>query len=258
MGFRDDSEATRARADALERENRDLRRQVEDLQSAPAPDAVESRPRLGRMSGLWIPGALLLLLGGAMAVTHRVPPVAVPVFIVPGLVLIMVGVVSSLIHVVGPDEALVISGRSHRLPDGRRVGYRLAMGGRVVRVPILEQVERISLRTLSVPVELKEAYTKGGERVSLQASALVKISSDPVLLPNAVERFLGRSPEEVARVAGETITGHARSVLATLTVEELEQDHLATVQAFVSEAQDDMDKLGLTLDALQIKQVRRG
>jgi len=256
MGFRDDSEAVRARAEALERENRDLRRKLEEMQGAP-PEAEAPAPRRGS-STLWVAGGVLLVvIGAGLLGTGAVPLPVVPVVVVLGMALITVGVVSALLHVVGPNEALVISGRQRRLPDGSVVGYRVVLGGRVIKLPFIETVDRISLRTFPVPVKLRHTYCRGGESVDVEASALVKISTSPPVLHNAVERFLGRSLDEVGRVAAETLEGNLRGVVAALTLEELEHDVLKVAHVLMEESDADMSRLGLEVDAFNIEKVRR-
>ena len=87
------------------------------------------------------------------------------------------------------------------------------------------------------------------------AVANVKISSDPKLIGNAIERFMGRDPIEIQRVAKETLEGHLRGVLATLTPEEVNEDRLKFANALVAEAEEDFVKLGLHLDTLKIQNV---
>ncbi|MCI0665528.1 MAG: flotillin family protein, partial [Acidobacteria bacterium] len=100
---------------------------------------------------------------------------------------------------VPPNEAAVFSGRKRRLPDGRTVGYRLVRGGAALRVPLLEKVDYLSLNVITIPLEIKRAYTLKGVPVSVKAVANVKIRSDEVSLQAAAERFLGMSTPEVQR-----------------------------------------------------------
>ena len=72
---------------------------------------------------------------------------------------------------------------------------------------------------------------------------------------NAIERFMGRDPLEIQRVAKETLEGHLRGVLAQLTPEEVNEDRLKFANALVDEAEDDFAKLGLSLDTLKIQNV---
>src|SRR4030095_12052447 len=113
----------------------------------------------------------------------------------------------------------------------------------------------MDLRTIPVNINVVGAYSQGGIALNVHAVANVKVSSQPVALKNAIERFLGRDPEEIRRVAKETLEGHLRGVLATLTPEEVNEDRLKFANALVEEAEADFLKLGLTLHTLKILNV---
>ena len=161
----------------------------------------------------------------------------------------------SVLVICPPNQVVIFSGRKRKLADGSQVGYRVVLGGRSVRIPILERVDRMSL--LSIPIDLKvsNAYSKGGIPLRVHAIANVKVSSDPRVVGNAIERFLGRDPMEIARVAKESLEGHLRGVLANLTPEEVNEDRLKFATGLVDEAEGDFRKLGLTLDTLKIQNV---
>ena len=89
---------------------------------------------------------------------------------------------------------LLFAGRKHRLPDGTEVGYKVVRRGWALRTPLLETISRMDMRLLMVEVSVSNAYSKGGIPLSVHAIANVKLSSDPVHIRNAVERFLGMSP----------------------------------------------------------------
>lgn len=154
-----------------------------------------------------------------------------------------------------PNEAVIFSGRKRTLADGSQAGYRVLLGGRAFRVPILEKVDRMSLQTIPIDLKVSNAYSKGGIPLRVHAIANVKVSSDPRVVGNAIERFLGRNPEEIARVAKESLEGHLRGVLANLTPEEVNEDRLKFATGLVDEAEADFRKLGLTLDTLKIQNV---
>ncbi len=178
---------------------------------------------------------------------------------IPGIVLVALGAVILLVnrflHICKPDEILIFSGRKHRVPDGRQVGYRVIQGGRGFRLPIVEKVERMDISNISVAMTVKGAYSEGGIPLGLHAIANVKVSSDPNKIGNAIERFLGRGRAEIARVAKETFEGHLRGVLATMTPEEVNEDRLKFANMLLEEADDDLAKLGLQLDTLKIQHV---
>ncbi|HBY76190.1 MAG TPA: flotillin, partial [Cyanobacteria bacterium UBA11148] len=99
-------------------------------------------------------------------------------------------------------------------------------GGRAIRIPIIETVKRMDVTTMPVPVEVRNAYAKGGTPLNIQAIANVKISSDPTVVGNAIERFLDCDRSELVRVAQETLEGNLRGVVATLTPEQVNEDRL--------------------------------
>ena len=63
--------------------------------------------------------------------------------IVAGLLLVAVFLIKKLMYICRPNEVLIFSGRTHKLPDGRSVGFRVISGGRTFRVPMIETVERM-------------------------------------------------------------------------------------------------------------------
>jgi flotillin len=156
---------------------------------------------------------------------------------------------------VPPNEAAVFSGRKRRLADGRTVGYRLVRGGAALRVPLLEKVDYLSLNVITIPLEIRRAYTLKGVPVSVKAVANVKIRSDETSLQAAAERFLGMSPQEVQKVIFQTLEGHLRAILGTLTVEEINNDRQSFAQKLTSEAALDLERMGIGVDVLTIQEI---
>jgi len=172
-----------------------------------------------------------------------------------GAVLVLLWGITRLVHVCRPDEVLVFSGRGEQAADGSRVGSRIITAGRGFRVPLLEKVDRMDTSLITVPMAIRGAYSEGGIPLDVQAVANVKISTEPALVRNALERFLGHPTADVGRVAKETLEGHLRGVLATMTPEEVNQDRLKFADRLAEEASHDLRKLGLQLDTLKIQHV---
>ncbi|MBI5486256.1 MAG: flotillin family protein [Deltaproteobacteria bacterium] len=168
-----------------------------------------------------------------------------------GLVALAI-MVRRLLYVVAPSQILVLSGRPHRLADGRVVGYRVVTGGRVIRLPFLERADVIDATVLTLAIRIPGAFTREGGRADLEAAASVAISRDAMVLTNYVERFLGRAREDVARVARETLEGTLRAVAAQLTADELESDRVKASAVVREEASPGLAKLGLELVALDV------
>jgi flotillin len=170
-------------------------------------------------------------------------------------VVVLLGILSRFLFVCRPSEILIFSGRRHRRDDGSEVGFRIVFGGRAWRVPLIESVQRMEMLSIPIDVAVQNAYTKVGIPLKVRAIAIVKLSSNPDVVMNAIERFLGRGRVDIQQVAKETLEGNLRGVLATLTPEEVNEDRLKFADSLSAEVEHDLSKLGLHLDVLKIQHV---
>src|SRR5690606_14685852 len=171
-------------------------------------------------------------------------------------ILALIYTIKSLIVIVPPNRAAIITGRSRRLGDGQVVGYRAVIGGRTLRVPIVETVHYLALDTIPLEITVANAYSKGNIALTVHAVANVKVASEPeTVFNNAVERLLGKSIQEIEALAKETLSANLRGVLATLTPEQVNEDRLTFATELAQEADHDLQKLGLHLDTLKIQSV---
>ena len=179
-----------------------------------------------------------------------------PLILIPLALLIFIGfiVIVRLVHICAPNEVLIFSG-STRMVGTRKVGYRLVQGGRGVRIPLVEQVERMDLTNMIIDIRVTGAYAKGGIPLNVEGVANLKVASTQPTIDNAIERFLGKPRAEIIRVARETLEGNLRGVLSTLTPEEVNQDRIKFAQELLTEADKDLKNLGLELDTLKIQNV---
>lgn len=160
---------------------------------------------------------------------------------------------------VPPSVVAIFYGRKHTLVDekGNRatVGFRVVRGGAALRIPVLERVEYLSLNVISIPLRISRAYTKEGVPVTVEAVANVKIAGDDTSLRGAAERFLGMTTDKIKEVIFQTLEGHLRAILGTLTVEEINADRQAFAQKMTDEAAVDLRKMGVNIDILTIQQI---
>jgi flotillin len=181
--------------------------------------------------------------------------VALLVAVAVAFVVVLSLVVSRLLYICPPNEVLIFSGAQRAGGEGRRIGYRVIKGGRAVRLPLLEYVDRMDLTNMPIEVSVKSAYSKGGIPLNVHGIANIKIAGEQPVLDNAVERFLGVPRDRIMSVAKETLEGNLRGVLATLTPEEVNEDKIKFAQSLLSEAEDDLRRIGLELDTLKIQDV---
>ena len=160
-----------------------------------------------------------------------------------------------MIRICRPNEMLVVTGSKSNQDQGAK-GYRVvANGGWTFVKPILETARRMDVTLLPVVVEVSNAYSHGGTPLNIQAIANVKVSTDPEIRNNAIERFLGHHQDEIVQVAKENLEGNLRSVLAQLTPEQVNEDRLRFAEQIADDVGSDMRRLGLQLDTLKIQSV---
>jgi flotillin len=170
-------------------------------------------------------------------------------------VLVLMGAASvlvakNLIYVCGPNEVLIFSGGKHKTH-----GYRVIRGGRGMRIPLLETVDRLDLSNMIIEVSVSNAYARGGIPLNVSGVANVKIASMSPSLDNAIERFTNKNRAEIIKIAKETLEGNLRGVLSQLTPEQVNEDKITFAEKLLHEADVDLGKLGLDLDTLKIQNV---
>jgi len=193
-------------------------------------------------------GEVVVLIGGAVAVCLGVA--------FAGLFLY-----ASRYRKVGPNEVLVISGRrrKHLLPSGEQteVGFRICKGGGAFVWPIIEKYDLLSLELLTLGVGTKdEVYTVQGVPVLVDGVAQVKVRGDDVSIATAGEQFLSKGQEEVARVATQTLEGHLRAILGTMTVEDIYKNRDAFSNRVQDVAASDLANMGLQIVSFTLKDIR--
>jgi flotillin len=160
-----------------------------------------------------------------------------------------------LYYICQPSEALIFSGLRRTTSSGQSVGYRTVRGGSSLRIPLLENVMRLDLSNMIIDLRVENAYSKGGVPLNVSGVANIKISGEEPSIDNAIERLIGKSQEEIHHIAKETLEGNLRGVMASLTPEQLNEDKITFAKTLLEEAEDDLQKLGLTLDTLQIQNI---
>merc|ERR1719309_1730396 len=97
--------------------------------------------------------------------------------------------------------------------------------------------------------------TKQGVPLTVTGVAQVKIMKDEALLTLAAEQFLGKKEDEIVDTILQTLEGHLRAILGTLTVEEVykDRDQFATLVREI--ASPDVGRMGIEILSFTIKDV---
>jgi flotillin len=163
---------------------------------------------------------------------------------------------------VGPNEALIVSGRRHRAlgPDGQPItrGFRIVKGGGAFVWPVYEKAEVLSLEVLTIDVTTPEVYTDQGIPIRVDGVAQIKVDGTETAIATAAEQFLGRSKDQMMNVAQQTIEGHLRAILGGMTVEEIYKSRDAFAQKVQEVAAGDMANMGLRIISFTLRDIKDG
>ena len=161
---------------------------------------------------------------------------------------------------VGPNQVLVVSGRKHRYTDPSGAaqfrGFRVVKGGGTFVIPVIEKVDVLSLELLTIDVQTPEVYTSKGVPVRVDGVAQIKVKGDDISISTAAEQFLSKGTDEIKNIAMQTLEGHLRAILGTMTVEEIYQNRDAFASKVQEVAAGDMANMGLGIVSFTIRDIR--
>ena len=131
----------------------------------------------------------------------------------------------------------------------------MVRGGGTFIWPVLERVDHLSLELMTIEVVTPNVYTLQGVPVTLDGVAQVKVGSDDVSIVTAAEQFLSKAVSEINNVALQTLEGHLRAIVGTMTVEEIYKDRDKFAQRVQEVSALDMKNMGLTIVSFTIKNI---
>jgi flotillin len=175
-------------------------------------------------------------------------------------VAIVAGLIKLTWRVAEPNEALVISGAGavggvmSGQGDAETPSYKIAVGKGALVLPGLQTVRKLSLNAKKADLTV-QSVTSQGVPVSVRGVVVYKVGNTPREIANAASRFLGESEETMASTVNELFSGHLRSILGGLTMEEIIRDRARMSSETRSSSAEEMETLGLKIDSLQIQEV---
>merc|ERR1712123_74463 len=150
----------------------------------------------------------------------------------------------------GPNEALVVSGCCHKKP-------LLVPGGTAFVWPGVQYIQRLALNTMTLQVSSVNVNSGQGVSISVTGIAQVKIQGqNEEMLLAACEQFLGKPEDEIQQVALETLEGHQRAIMGSMTVEEIYRDRKKFSKGVFEVASSDLVNMGITVVSYTLKDIR--
>ncbi|XP_034994795.1 flotillin-2 isoform X2 [Zootoca vivipara] len=153
-------------------------------------------------------------------------------------------------HTVGPNEALVVSGGCCGADEKQYVH-----GGWAWAWWCISDTQRLSLEVMTILCRCENIETSEGVPLYVTGVAQVKILTERELLAVACEQFLGKNVQDVKNVVLQTLEGHLRSILGTLTVEQIYQDRDQFAKLVREVAAPDVGRMGIEILSFTIKDV---
>jgi uncharacterized membrane protein YqiK len=175
-------------------------------------------------------------------------------------VALVAGLIKLTWRVAEPNEALVISGAGavggvlSGEGDADTPSYKIAVGKGALVIPGLQTVRKLSLNAKKADLAV-HTVTSQGVPVSVRGVVIYKVGNTPREIANAASRFLGEDEQTMASTVNELFSGHLRSILGGLTMEEIIRDRARMSSETRSSSAEEMETLGLKIDSLQIQEV---
>jgi flotillin len=175
---------------------------------------------------------------------------ALIIFGIVVIVVLLVAYISSRYKVASANEALVRSGRRNK-----DEGLVVVRAGGIFVLPLFHDLGTLNLSARQISVQLTDAVTSQGIKVALEGVATFKVGADETSIRNAAERFLKTDPREIDDIVKNVLEGSLRSIVGTLTVEELNLDRMKFQQAVQGAAISDLATSGLVIDSFTIQAI---
>jgi uncharacterized membrane protein YqiK len=155
-------------------------------------------------------------------------------------------------RVPAPDQAMLIAG-------GRAAGnapFRVVTGHGAFVMPFFRKVRFLTLAMCEAEVEEK-CVTQQGITLNVRAVIAFKVGNDSESVVSAGQRFLS-DQNQMAVLTGRVFAGHLRSIIGSMTVEQIIKERQKLATEVLDGSKEEMIKIGLTVDALQIQSIDDG
>ncbi len=155
-------------------------------------------------------------------------------------------------RVAEPNEALIISGIRSSSKDSS-LGFKIVTGHGTLVIPGIQAVRRLSLDLREADLTI-DCVTHQGIPVKIRGVVIYKVGDDYASIANAARRFLDQQAQMDGRIQN-VFAGHLRAIVGSLTVEDLIRDRDKLSDAARGASGEEMQKLGLVVDSLQIQEI---
>jgi flotillin len=162
----------------------------------------------------------------------------------------------------GPNEAFIVTGRKGRKITDPKTGavshdssgQKVVVGGGVFVLPFVQRLHVLDLSSRRIPLRITGAVSGHGVKLNLDGVAIVKVGGNEDSIRAAAQRFLAQQ-KQIESFTQEVLAGALRSIVGSLTVEQIIRDRAAFAQRVADESESSLTGQGLVLDTFQIQDI---
>src|SRR5215510_5612894 len=148
------------------------------------------------------------------------------------------------------DKVLVVYGKVGKVQSARCIH-----GGGAFIWPLFQDYTYMSLTPLTIGIPLTKALSLQNIRINVPSTFTVGISTEESIMNNAAERLLNLQQDDVENMAREIIFGQLRLTVASLTIEQINQDREKFLDAIRRNVAPELNKIGLYLINVNITDI---
>lgn len=151
------------------------------------------------------------------------------------------------------DKVLVIFGRVEKGRSSNAIH-----GGGAFVWPLVQDYSYLSLTPITINIPLENALSLQNIRIHVPSTFTVGVSTAPEIMSNAAERILHLQQPEIEEMAQEIIFGQLRLTVASLTIEQINQDRESFLESIRHNVEPELNKIGLHLINVNITDITDG
>lgn len=148
------------------------------------------------------------------------------------------------------DMILVIFGKV-----GHGQSARCIHGGGAIIWPLIQDFSYMSLTPMTIAIPLQNALSFQNIRINVPSTFTVGISTESEIMQNAAERLLNQTKQDIEEMAMEIIFGQLRLTVASLTIEQINQDRESFLESVRQNVAPELNKIGLFLINVNITDI---
>jgi flotillin len=153
-------------------------------------------------------------------------------------------------RVPAPDQAMLISGGRIGLGGAP---FKVITGHGAFVMPLFRKVRYLTLGLVESEVS-EQCVTRQGITLNVRAVIAFKVGNDTESIVNAGQRFLS-DQDQMATLTGRIFAGHLRSIIGSMTVEEIVTERQKLATEVLDGSKVEMARIGLSVDSLQIQSI---